>query len=179
MNRRLAIKYFLVVSGGSVLLPACLNKNNKEASSIKLTNIKVDKDQENLLEELTNVIIPKTDTPGAKDVSAHLFTLMMVDDCFKKEDQQKFESGLKQFSEMAEKQFQKSFAQGSKEQKEELLQKIEKGDGIPEDVSSFYKATRRLTLQAYLTSQYYMTNIQKYKQVPGPVFRGCVAVKQA
>lgn len=42
--------------------------------------------QKKLLGELSETLIPASDTPGAKDVSAHLFALMMIGDCYKKED---------------------------------------------------------------------------------------------
>ena len=174
MDRRLAIRYFLVVSTGAVLFPYCLHDDSK--TSIPFKNLNIDPEDENLLAALSGTIIPKTTYPGASDVTAHLFVIRMVDDCYKKEDQQKFEKGLKQFSALSNKQFQKPFVQLTNKQKEELLKTIEDKKEVSEEIIAFYKSTKNLTLQSFLSSEYYMTKIQNYKQAPGPVFRGCVAV---
>lgn len=82
VNRRSAIKQLLYVSAGMALLPACLQHTSR--ASLTLKNISVDGDQEKMLAELVETIIPATTTPGAKALSAHLFTLIMMDDCYKK-----------------------------------------------------------------------------------------------
>jgi hypothetical protein len=173
----LAIRCFLVVSAGAVLFPSCLHNDSK--TSIPLRNLNMGLGDENLLAALTHTIIPKTTSPGASDVSAHLFVMKMVDDCYKKEEQQKFQEGLKQFSAFSDKQFQKPFAQLTNKQKEELLKRIEDKKDVSEEIIGFYRSTKRLTLQSFLSSEYYMTKIQNYKQAPGPVFRGCAVVKKA
>ncbi len=48
-----------------------------------------------MLAELAETILPKTDTPGAKDLAAHLFALKMVDDCYTKTNQEKYMKGMK------------------------------------------------------------------------------------
>jgi hypothetical protein len=45
----------------------------------------------------------------------------------------------------------------------------------PDDVAAFVKSTKRLALQGYMTSQYYLTKVQPYKLVPGK-FEGCIPV---
>jgi Gluconate 2-dehydrogenase subunit 3 len=130
------------------------------------------------LAELAETIIPKTDTPGAKDISAHLFALMMVDDCYKKEDQQKFLAGLKAFEAETKKQFNKSFTDCSQAERETLLTELDAKKAGNADLEYFYGTTKRLTVQAYTTSKFYLTNIQVYKLVPGKYY-GCVPIKKA
>lgn len=60
--------------------------------------------------ELCETILPATDTPGAKDLSAHLFVLKMIDDCYKKDHQQQFSNGLKDFKDKTKQDFDKGFA---------------------------------------------------------------------
>jgi len=95
LNRRQALKRLAIITAGVSLIPSCMQDKNK--ASILLKNLQVGGDQEQLLAELAETIIPATDTPGAKDISAHLFVLKMMDDCYTKEDQQKFMRGLEQF----------------------------------------------------------------------------------
>ena len=116
VNRRTVIKQFLFVSAGAVILPACLQED-KGKSSVLLKNFQLSGQQEKTLEELTETIIPATTTPGAKAVYAHLFVLKMLDDCYKKEDQQKFVKGLEQFEKTVQQKFDQPFAKCSKSQR--------------------------------------------------------------
>src|SRR3954451_19113758 len=86
MNRRSAIKQFIILSAGIALLPSC--KSNKKVSLYN--NIIIDEDQQAMLAEVAETIIPKTDSPGAKDIQAHIFALQMMNDCYKAADREKF-----------------------------------------------------------------------------------------
>jgi len=174
MNRRSVIKNFLFVSAGMSLIPACMHDKGK--ASFLLKNINVNGDQEKMLADLTETIIPKTNTPGANDLSSHLFVMMMVDDCFKKEDQQKFVKGMAAFEDLTKKRCNNTFTDCTPAQKKELLTDIEKKNNIPDDVTAFYNITKRLTIQSFTSSQYYLTKVQVYELVPGR-WHGCVPVK--
>src|SRR5258708_31736504 len=95
IHRRTAIRQLAILSAGAALLPSCLHPHDKPSVSLK--NLTVTGDQEKLLEELTATLIPTDSTPGARDISAHLFALRMVDDCSPKTDQEKFMKGLVSF----------------------------------------------------------------------------------
>jgi hypothetical protein len=56
---------------------------------------------------------------------------------------------------------------------------LEKKKDIPEEVLFFYETSRKHVLQAFTTSKEYMTDVLKYKMVPGSNFKGCVPVKKA
>ncbi len=164
MERRVALKNLLVIAGGTILLPSCLHQDQKV--SIPLNHIKVSGEQEALLGEMVETIIPKTDTSGAKELGVHQFVLVMIDDCTKEEDQQKFIKGLDEVNSLAQKQFNNSFIKCKPGEREQLLQRMEKKE-FGEDVTSFYERLKKLTIQGYLKSQYVMTNLLKYELVPG------------
>ncbi len=127
--------------------------------------------------DLTEAIIPATDTPGAKDVGAHLFVLMMIDDCYNPEDQEKFIAGMKQFEEMAKKRYGKSFSSITPAQQNEWLSELQNSKGEKDNTAaSFYHSTRGLTIQCFTGSKYYLTKVHVYEMVPGR-FHGCVPVK--
>jgi Gluconate 2-dehydrogenase subunit 3 len=176
MDRRSSIKNLIIISAGTALLPSCLQDNKK--SSLSLKNIKIDGREEELLSELSEIIIPKTNTPGAKDVSAHLYALMMIDDCYPPDGQDKFVKGLKQFEELTNKKFGKSFTKCTPSEKTVLLQLIENKNELPENIGFFYNTMKGLTIQAFTSSEYYLTKVQVYQLVPGK-FYGCVPVKKA
>lgn len=176
MQRRTLIKQLVFATGAIVLIPSCMQDTSK--ASILLEKIKVSGSQEKLMAELAETIIPATDTPGAKDVSAHLFALMMIDDCYKKEDQEKFLTGLKAFEKKTDDQFDKSFIKCSPEERKALLTELDAKKADNTDLDYFYRQTKKLTIQAYTTSKFYLTNVQVYKLVPGR-FHGCVPVQSA
>ena len=165
MNRRSAVKNFIVFSAGVTLLPSCLQQDNK--ISLPLKNIQVNGDQERMMAELTKTILPANDTPGAKELSSHLFVLMMVDDCFKREEQEKFIKGLRQFDELSKKKTGASYVKASAAQRAALLKAIEIKKDTPEEVLAFYNATKRLTIQSFTGSEYFLTKVRPYEMAPG------------
>jgi hypothetical protein len=173
MQRRTVIKQFLFIAGGTLVLPSCMN--NAPEASIPLKHIKVDAEGEKLLAEISETLIPKTAIPGAKDVYAHLFALNMIDDCYEKEKQDQFVSGLKEIDKLSKKRTNASFVKSTPAQREALLTDLEgrkKGD----DLYDFYQMAKALTIQGYLQSKYIMTNVLKYELVPGR-YNGFAPVK--
>ena len=138
----------------------------------------IDADQEKLLAELAETIIPATTTPGAKDISAHLFALKMLDDCYKPEDQQKFVTGMAQFEKICKTKNERSFVDCTAQQRAFLLTDIESKKDQDDELSFFYATIKKLTIQAYTTSKFYLTNVRVYELVPGR-FHGCVPVTTA
>ena len=174
VNRRSAIRQLFCVSAGAFLLPSCMHDTSK--SSILLKNLSISAEQERMLQELAETIIPATTTPGAKDIYAHLFALRMLDDCYKKEEQQKFLSGMEQFRKRAKSELDDSFADAMPSKRQKFLTQIESEKTSNEDLSYFYSTAKRLTIQAYTTSEYYLTKVQVYEMIPSR-YHGCVPVK--
>jgi Gluconate 2-dehydrogenase subunit 3 len=174
MNRRTVIRNVLAFSAGAILVPSCMHDEGRV--SISLKNISITGEQEKLLQSLSETIIPTTATPGAKELSSHLFMLMMVDDCMNKENQGKFTRGLAQFDEFSKKKSGTGFVASSPAQKAALLTEIESKKDIPEDLRVFYGTAKRFTIQSFVSSQYFLTKIQPYEMIPGR-YHGCVPVK--
>jgi len=172
MNRRTAIRNVIIISAGAGLLPSCVGDDK---SSIVFKNISITGSQEKMLAALTEAIIPKTKNfIGASDLKAHEFLLTMVDDCTSRDDQQKFMKGLTAFDKLSHDAFGQLFTGYTAEQKKELLQSIESKKDVPEDVLKFYATVKRYTLQSFTSSKEYLTDVRKYKIIPGSNFKGCV-----
>lgn len=172
MQRRTALKHLLIAAGGTLLLPSCLHSDKK--ASIPLDHLKINATQEDLLAEIAETLIPKTDTAGAKELGVHQFVLTMVDDCHEKETQQNFLKGLDQLDDLSEKHYNAGFIKASLQQREELLSRIEKKE-FKGDVLSFYLLMKELTIEGYVKSKYVMSNLLPYELVPAR-FHGCVPV---
>jgi hypothetical protein len=175
MNRRTVLKQLAISSTAAFLLPSCLLDEKKV--SVALTNLKITSADEELLGLLADIIVPETDTPGARSLKAHQFALVMVDDCMTKEDQDKYLQGMRSFKETIGKTRGKSLDSASEAERIDMLTAFENNkEPLPEDVNMFYWRTKRYILQGYLSSQHFLTNVKKYELVPGPVFKGCVPV---
>jgi len=176
MNRRMAISKIAILSIGAAVLPSC---SQPDENLIKLKNLLLTGSEEQLMKQLAAAIIPTTTFIGADDINAHAFTLKMVDDCFDPEQQKKFTTGLKAFAQFAKEKHGSAFTSMSLKEKASLLAIIEKKTDISEAATSFYETTRRYTIQAFTSSKAYMTDVLKYKMVPGSNFKGRVPVKHA
>lgn len=163
MDRRDAVRTLLYIAGGTLVLPACFRESGR--ASIALSNLSVSEADEQLLAELTETLIPATDTPGSRELLLHLFVLKMVDDCHSPEDQQVFATGLSAFSRWSRKELGVPLAEAAPDVRTALLGRI--GESGDEDITGFFAITKRRTIQGYLNSQYVMTNLVKYELIPG------------
>lgn len=170
-SRRRALKQLAFVSIGMAIIPSCLEDRSK--SSLLLKNMSVSAADEAMLAELCEIIIPKTDTPGAKDISAHLFVLTMVDDCATKDDQQVFLKGMQEFNKLCKSVAGKSLvdcdANDKKKITDELLVKMNEDSPL----KHFMGMVKGRTIQAYTSSEFFLTKVQVYELVPGR-YHGCV-----
>ena len=175
-NRRIAIQQLLLIWAGATLLPSCLHDEEKVSIPLKL--IHIEPADEQMLAALAETILPKTDTPGAKDLSAHLFALKMVDVCYTKENREKYVQGMKDFESWVMKKTGKLFSSTAAAEKQSLIAELDQQKPTNDGISFFYQSTKRLTIQAYTTCEYYLTKIRGYKMIPGR-FQGCVPLKTA
>jgi hypothetical protein len=171
LSRRQALKQFAFVSAGMALIPSCMQDRSK--STLLLKKIKVSPADEAMLAELCETIIPKTDTPGAKDLSAHLFVLMMIDECSNKENQDGFINGMKAFNEFNQQTIAKNFSDASQEERVTVLKKILLIKDEKSPVLTFFNDLKKRTIQAYTSSEFFLTKVQVYELIPGR-YHGCV-----
>lgn len=158
MERRTAIRHMALLCASAMLLPSCIK--SQKAKNINLKYLKITAEQEQLLAELVETIIPKTDTPGAKELGIHLFVLKMVNDCRPQEDQQRFLAGLQVFE-------GKNFVESSLQARISLLKEITEAKYAKNDLQYFLKEVRKQTLKGYEQSEYVMTALRPYVLVPG------------
>jgi len=163
MERRTAIRHMALLCASAMLLPSCFN--NQQGASISLQHITITAKQEQLLAELVETIIPKTDTPGAKELGIHLFVLKMVNDCRPKEEQQRFMDGLQTFEN--ENIGGAKFTDSSVQQRINLLKEIMEAKNKESNLQFFLKEVRKQTLKGYEQSEYVMTKLKPYILVPG------------
>jgi len=176
MKRRTVFKHLATATAAAWILPSCVSDPKKV--SIALNHLQITGDEEALLGDIADVIVPATEAPGARAVGAHLFALVMVDDCLSQEEQEKYLKGMRGFRDSVKSLTGKSFSKGSGEERLQMLMALEqRKDALSEEAKTFYNRTRNYILQGYMTSQHFLTNVKPYQLVPGPNYRGCVPVE--
>lgn len=125
MNRREAVKSVAFLMGGAlsattigVFLEGCNSTPNKAKGSL-FTD-----DQQKLITEVADIIIPTTGTPGAKAAGVGPFISMMIKDCYPDEAQKAFVKGLDDLEKQAKETYKKSFLEITVAQRQELIGKL-------------------------------------------------------
>lgn len=170
MERRSALKNIALAAGAMISLPTWAQ--SWKQSELQATNyLSVEASQ--LLKEVVEVIIPKTDTPGAGELGVANFVQLMIVDCYDQPTQDRFKMGLERIQALAKAQGT-SFSKLPQPEKLQLLKGLEKSENSEE--KSFLNLLKNLTIQGYMSSEYVMTNLTHYEMVPAR-YHGCVPVK--
>jgi len=152
-----------VVIGGEFLLSGCKNQNAGKGLTFSEDDII-------FLDEVAETILPKTNTPGAKDAQVGKFMTVMVTDCYESPDQQIFKSGIEKLNEESKKLFDASFLKLSAQQKTQLLIQIDANcktfnKKVDEEYDALSLEERhKLTLEEHTTNKNYKT--EKLRQNP-------------
>jgi hypothetical protein len=173
MERRAALKGLATAIGGLVALPSWASSWNQDSlhSADLLSAAEVP-----ILASVVDTIIPATDTPGAKELGVDKFVQVMIKDCYDKKAQQTLATGLTTVEEDSRETFGKPFAAGTSAQRMHILKGMELSDNP--DSKAFFGMVKGLTIQGYMSSEYVMTNITKYSQIPAKPWNPCVPVVQ-
>lgn len=183
MDRRQAIQRAAMVLGYSISAPALMGvlKGCKAAPEIGYKPVFFNADQAALMAEVAEIIIPKTDTPGAKETGVPAFMDLMLKDCYGAEDQKRFLEGVAAMDAESEKAFGNGFLDCSPEQQKELVQRIHseaitsmRSENPPKD-RPFILMAKELTMLGFFTSEAGATQVLNYVPVPGS-YQGCVPV---
>ncbi|MFN5422285.1 MAG: gluconate 2-dehydrogenase subunit 3 family protein [bacterium] len=173
VNRRDVLKQFAFVTAGFAIIPSCMQDRSK--SALLLKKITITPSDEVMLSELCETILPKSDTPGAKDIDAHLFVLKMVDDCRTKEEQTTFINGMSEFKQFCKSSFGEEFVDCKDEMRKKIVEELLAKKEEKTDLVSFFNMVKALVIQSYTSSKFYLTNIQVYELIPGR-YHGCVSI---
>ncbi|HNV29820.1 MAG TPA: gluconate 2-dehydrogenase subunit 3 family protein [Cyclobacteriaceae bacterium] len=185
IDRREALRKTALLMGAAVSASALsgILQGCKAAPELTYTPSFFTEDQARIVMEVAEIIIPKTDTPGAKDAGVPGFIDVMLKDCYKKEDQDRFIAGLTAFDEEAKKAYGDSFIYCKPEQQVELVTKthaaaLTEAKENKEAKRPFILMAKELTLLGFFTSEPGATQVLQYVAVPGS-YKGCIPLAEA
>lgn len=164
MNRRKVIKNVALMLGGAFSAPTLMAMDNWEnatklntgGAAFSLTNT-----QQKIVAEIAELIIPQTDTVGAKDVGVPAFIEMMLKDCYKIPEHQSFMEGLASMEKV-------KFLELNTDERRGVLKLLEQETKkITSKTTPFWRLIKELTLLGYFTSEAGIKASFEYVQIPG------------
>lgn len=189
MNRREAIERAALIMGYAITGPALAGVlNGCKASPEQTFKAEfLNDDQASMVSIISEMIIPRTETPGAIDVGVPSFIDQMVKNIYPKESKDRFLKSLNDFNDGAREIEGKTFLECNDDQRlsyftrqhEEAINKTTGSDSTGwwnagmESNKPFVLELKELTLLGFFTSEAGATQVLQYKQVPGP-YQGCV-----
>ena len=149
-------------------------------------------DQALTVSELAEIILPKTNTPGAKEAGVPGFIDDLLKEVYTTEQQNSFLTGLGAFNAEVKSSYGDNFGECKKEDQLAFVKK--KHDEAMHTVgpagaegwwnsegskieTPFIITMKELTVLGFFTSEAGATQVLQYNQVPGP-FQGCVPLEK-
>ena len=191
MKRRDALGRVALIMGGALSAPtmlAFLDGCKQSGDTSTAMAFPFSAERKNLVSEIAEIIIPKTDTPGAKDAKVGDFIEKMLKDCYAAKDQDSFNDGLKELE-------KKDFMKAAPEEQTKILKEMEAsakeattkageekkkyteaGKEYTDAAVPFFRLMKELTLLGYFTSEQGATMALEYVAVPGR-YDGCIDLK--
>jgi hypothetical protein len=191
LDRREALKFLAAGVAASALPPPILaafreiHANLSQPPALKV----LDAHQDATVSAAAELLLPATDTPGAKTAHVNEFIDHILADWYSDEDRTIFLKGLEDMDVRTQKLFNKDFVSASPEQQAEIFRALGEEmaaaligvaaapagyrGSAPEPADNFYSMFRELTLTGYFTSEIGMTQQLQEVIIPGR-FDGCV-----
>lgn len=132
---------------------------------------------------MAEAILPRTDTPGAKDVFVDRYIDMITNNCMTKLQQQRMKKGVAELYDAFEEYGKKAFIDATPEEQLAYLQKTEMDarqiaadignrrspDTEEEELNNrpFFPEFKQMVLVGYFTSEQVGTEVLAYDPVPG------------
>ena len=166
MKRRTAIKYVSTMLGLAISAPtlSALDKfSEKRLYNKGQKNLFLTAEQFILLGELTELILPKTKTPGAKEAKVAEFIDLVLADCYTVKEKNIFRDGIQNLQD-------RHFLSFSLTEQIALLHALE-DDSIKNrklfNEIDFWRMLKELTLLGYFGSEVGIKSCFDYRPVPG------------
>lgn len=183
MNRKEALKRTAWLLGGVVSAPTILgflNGCSAQPGPWNVTNF--DAEQAEVVSSVADIIIPTTDTAGAKEVGVPAYIEDMVFNMWDTEGQKSFMANLSDFQSRAQKELGKAFHEASAAEKQVFVEaehdRVFGGNVDWNAPRPFIWQMKELTISGYFTTEVGMTQVLQYKQVPGR-YEACLPFEEA
>jgi len=125
--------------------------------------------QAKLVAAVADLILPRTDTPGASDVGVPAFIDHMLAQWYRPDERDPFLAGLAELDRRADGRF----TAVSSERQIALLTELDSAKGDPGSAEATFARLKSLTIYGYFTSEQVVKEVTRERVIPGR-FEGCV-----
>jgi len=180
MNRR---ELLLLLAGTAALPDQLLAVGRAVHKRVRAGTLRAfDPHQNETVATIAELIIPKTDTPGAREAGVPAFIDVMLAEWGDDDQRKVFTAGLANVDERSRALFGKDFIASSAEQQVQILTDLDAELARLRDTKSdtsknFFQGMKWLTLTGYYTSQVGATTEQHFRIVPGR-YEPCYPLEQ-
>jgi hypothetical protein len=181
--RRAMLKRAAWLLGGAISAPAALaflegcSAKQEPPAAAGATSRFLDASGLALVAEIAEILIPKTETSGAKDAGVPAFIDAALGALYPAADQARFKSGLTQFESAARSAGKPFLEQDAAARAAFVRGSLEAALAEDRDPKPFILMTRELTLLGYFSSKVGITENMEYVAVP-TAYHGCVPLSQ-
>ncbi len=166
IDRRKALSGMLSVSGSILALPLMSSMAGCTSNTPETVT-----DYIPLLDTLSDLVIPQTDTPGARAAGVANYIDAVITDMFTVEQKITFESGLQRFDALASKEGATDFISANKTIQMKILNTLESAKAS-NPTRQVWRQIRDMSIFGYYTSEL-ATKELAYEEIPGR-YNGCV-----
>ena len=192
MNRREALQRAAWLMGGALSAPLTLGALDAYADIQPTPGWKpavLSQQQADLISTVADIMIPRTSTPGAKDVGVTELIDSLLKDVYSKEDRDRYLAGLADFDKAAQATYGKPFLALDAKHQSTLVHKfhdeaaaaerrLKKSDEDDDDVERpFILMTKELTMVGFFCSFPGATQVLQYDAIPG-AWHACLPLSE-
>ena len=177
MNRRELLKLIAASTGTAMIGGAAVSMLSGCASQPK-SSLVFSPNNIALLDEIAETILPRTETPGAKDAKVGEFMSVYVSDCYTLDEQAIFHKGLVTFEETCSATYKRNFAALEQSEREAFINTLDREAraSVAAGGVHYFTMIKQLTLFGFFTSEVGGTQVLRYVPIPGR-FDGELAYK--
>jgi hypothetical protein len=193
MNRREALQRAAWLMGGALSAPLTLDVLDACAAAAPDWKPGVlSRQQADLVDAVADIMIPRTATPGAKDVGVTELIDTLLKEVYTAQDRERYLSGLTEFDKAAHTAYGKSFLALDAKRQSTLVHKfhdeaaaaerrIKKANDDDDDKSvqrPFILMTKEITMVGFFCSFPGATQVLQYDAIPG-AWHACLPLSEA
>jgi hypothetical protein len=183
LERREILRRAAWILGGAISAPAALAflqacSAKEQTAGVATPALKfLTPGQYLVVAEIAEIMLPKTDTSGAKDVGVPAFIDVALDAVYDQESKDRFTAGFAEFEKSAKNGGKPFLEQDPAARAAFVKTSLETALAGERNPKPFILMTRELTLLGYFTSKPGITENMTYEAVP-TAYHGCVPVSQ-
>jgi len=184
MTRREALQRVALLMGGTLSAPvisAVLSGVRPAIGKAQWTPRSLSPEQNELVTTLAELIIPETDTPGAKAARVNEFVDLLLTEWLPAEDKDRFMAGLDDLDTRFQQSYGKRFVEGTSAQQTQMLTVLDgeaaEARRAKSKAQPFFGMMKEFTLTGYYTSEIGITQELLFQPATDK-FEGCIPLER-